>query len=136
VESRVSGATLSLQGRTTSGSGSTPSVDIFASSGLAATDVAVRLGAADAGALRWNLFQSGNLVAGNAGSSHQLLSTVYSAAGIPIPACAASYKFAQALVSDATSATPGTAYTSSGGYSVPVRCVFNATGSVYAWQID
>ena len=62
--------------------------------------------------------------------------TFYSVAGTPLPSCAAGLILQRLGVSDASSATPGTTYTGGGPYTIPVECIFNATGSVYTWIID
>jgi hypothetical protein len=64
------------------------------------------------------------------------LANPFSVAGTAIPACASAYLGTRYLVSDATVATPGTAYTGSGTFTIAVECTFNSTGSVYTWIID
>ena len=61
--------------------------------------------------------------------------TFYSAAGTTLPACGAT-TLGRSWVSDATVATPGTAYTSGGTFTIAVQCIFNSTGSVYSWIVD
>jgi hypothetical protein len=56
---------------------------------------------------------------------------LYSAAGIPLPACAAGIKGATKEVSDATSPAFLGAYSSGGGITAPVICSYN--GSTYSW---
>jgi hypothetical protein len=77
--------------------------------------------------------------AGGAANHHengQFLTSRYSAAGTAIPACNSSTLLEEVAVTDATSATAGSAYASGGTYTVPVRCIFNSTGSVYTWVIE
>lgn len=62
--------------------------------------------------------------------------TVYSVAGTALPSCASTTLLQRLAVSDATSATPGTTYAGGGPYTIPVECIFNATGSVYSWIVD
>ena len=62
--------------------------------------------------------------------------TFYSVTGTPLPACSSTTLLQRLAVSDATSGTPGTTYAGSGSYTIPVQCIFNATGSVYTWIID
>jgi hypothetical protein len=77
--------------------------------------------------------------AGGAANHHengQFLTSRYSAAGTAIPACNSSTLLEEVAVTDATSATAGSTYASGGTYTVPVRCIFNSTGSVYTWVIE
>ena len=61
--------------------------------------------------------------------------TTYTAAGTALPACASATKGAIALVGDATSVTPGTAYTTGGGtITINVQCTYDSSGPTYAWQ--
>lgn len=53
-----------------------------------------------------------------------------------LPACASGTLGQRRQVSDATVATPGSAATGSGTYTIGVQCIFNSTGSVYSWIID
>ena len=62
--------------------------------------------------------------------------TFYRVAGTALPSCASTLILQRLAVSDATSATPGTTYAGGGPYTVPVECIFNATGSVYSWIVD
>lgn len=62
--------------------------------------------------------------------------TFYRVAGTALPSCASTLILQRLAVSDATSATPGTTYAGGGSYTVPVECIFNATGSVYSWIVD
>ena len=83
----------------------------------------------------------GGAVSASIGSSALLTTswqsgTIYSVAGTPLPSCSSTYLLERYAVSDATAATPGTTYAGGGPYSIPVQCIFNATGSVYTWIID
>lgn len=60
--------------------------------------------------------------------------TLYSAAGTALPSCASATKGGEAVVSDSSTLTPGSAYTSGGTYTVRVQCTYNTSGTVYAWQ--
>ena len=62
--------------------------------------------------------------------------TAYSVAGTALPACAAGTILQRLGVSDATLATPGSAYVGSGTYTIAVECTLNSTGTAYAWIID
>jgi hypothetical protein len=71
----------------------------------------------------------------------QIAGTFYSAAGTPLPSCAAGTLLQRVGVSDAAgvaTAQPvaGSAYASGGTFTMPVICIFNSTGSVYTWIID
>ncbi len=76
------------------------------------------------------------LYGGNALFNEYLPNTIYSVAGTPLPSCASATKGGRLVVSDATVATPGSAYVGSGTYTIGVECVYNSTGSVYSWNID
>jgi hypothetical protein len=58
-------------------------------------------------------------------------STLYSAAGTPLPTCNSSIQGETTVVSDATSPTYMGAYSSGGGITTAVICSYN--GSTYAW---
>jgi hypothetical protein len=66
----------------------------------------------------------------------QINGTLYSVAGTALPACAAGTLLQRLGVSDATLATPGSAYVGSGTYTIAVECTLNSTGTAYAWIID
>lgn len=80
---------------------------------------------------------AGNLlVSGTAKTAIEQITSGYSAAGTPIPACASGLLLQRAGVLDATVNTPGSTYISGGTYTITVQCVLNSTGTVYAWQVD
>ena len=56
---------------------------------------------------------------------------LYSAAGTPLPTCAAAIQGENAVVKDATSPTYMGAYTSGGAITAAVICSYN--GSSYSW---
>jgi hypothetical protein len=60
-----------------------------------------------------------------------LPTTIYSAAGTALPACASGIKGERAVVSDATSPTYMGAYASGGSITAEVICSYN--GSSYSW---
>ena len=53
-----------------------------------------------------------------------------------LPACSSAVLGQRQLVSDAASATPGTAAAGNGSYTIAVECIWNSTGNVYSWIID
>ena len=61
----------------------------------------------------------------------------YSHAGTQLAACAVGTVGEEAVVSDASSLTPGTAYSiTAGAGSIVVRVQCTLTGSTYAWQTE
>jgi len=61
--------------------------------------------------------------------------TIYSHAGTQLATCASGLQGGEATVSDATSLTPGTAYSvTAGAGSDTIRVQCTLTGSTYAWQ--
>jgi hypothetical protein len=62
------------------------------------------------------------------------VTTIYSAAGTPLPTCAAAAKGSQLVVSDATAPAYMTAYTSGGAITATVICSYN--GTIYAWKTN
>ena len=84
---------------------------------------------------------SNQAVIGNSSMTQTLLAgitlpiTIFSHAGTQLAACAVGIVGGEAVVSDATSLTPGTAYSVTAGAgtdTVRVQCAL--TGSTYAWQ--
>lgn len=69
--------------------------------------------------------------AGSVAVPYILPQTIYSAAGTPLPVAAAGLKGAVAIVSDATTPTYMTAYTSGGTITCQVICSFD--GATYSW---
>ncbi len=53
-----------------------------------------------------------------------------------IPACNSSNLYNRVGVTDATVATPGSAYVGGGHYSIAVQCTYYATTTTYSWIID
>ena len=53
-----------------------------------------------------------------------------------LPFCASGTLFQRVGVTDATVATPGSAYTGGGHYSIAVQCTYYATTTTYSWIID
>lgn len=69
---------------------------------------------------------------GNVTTTAILPTTLYSAAGTPLPSCASGINGEQAMVSDATSPTYMGTYSSGGAIVAAVVCSYN--GSAYAWK--
>lgn len=94
----------------------------------------------NSGQSAWQTLPYANVLMANKFSMPQTMpavqtSTFYTNAGTALPACAAGTKGDMRVVGDATSLTPGTAYTTGGGtFTTHVQCTFNSTGSVFAWQ--
>ena len=57
-------------------------------------------------------------------------------AGTALPSCASATLLTRVGVTDATVATPGTAYTGGGTYTIAVQCTYNSVGTAYTWIID
>jgi hypothetical protein len=68
---------------------------------------------------------------GNLFLTNILPGVIYSATGTPLPSCASGINGEQAVVSDATSPTYMSTYTSGGGITAAVICSYN--GTTYSW---
>ena len=83
----------------------------------------------------WGIYQAGttdvNYFASPVTTTAVLPTTIYSAAGTALPACASGIKGERAVVSDATSPTYMGAYASGGSITAEVICSYN--GSSYSW---
>lgn len=97
-------------------------VGVAASGHFSAIDVA------NSNAIIWDMVSAGNLAFTPRISAPSIqASTIYSAAGTPLPTCNSGTDSTSAVVSDATSATYAGAYTSGGAQKRRVLCV-NGTG--------
>ena len=68
---------------------------------------------------------------GSIGATQFHPTTIYSAAGTALPACASGIVGTEAVVSDATSPSYMGAYTSGGTITTAVICSYN--GTTYSW---
>ena len=53
-----------------------------------------------------------------------------------LPTCGAGYLGQIRRVSDSVSATPGASPVGSGTYTINVQCIYNSSGTTYAWIVD